>query len=321
MEGPTSQICTYCPNKLKNKQQLRRHIREVHGIRKILKSVYCDENGCDKAFLSVDELRTHLQTHSGYDTIAVSTVLNFSTKYEFDEWLREEENRTRTSFTLARGIKKTKSHEIIKYECARSGIFKSRGSSIRRLKTQGSKKCGFRCTAAIIAKISKDGVEVTYFSQHRKHDFLLGHLPVFKRDRIKIAGGPPETKTADDLSIIITKLDDIRTMCVEKKITSKKVNKILDYLNEVEELLKTSDDTVILNKDKIAIPGSSIESCNKIAISQKRPSSVKYPKCSQKSKSEKPYINKKPNEVQYQLFNELVISTGNDHQYTLNVTL
>lgn len=53
----------------------------------------------------------------------------------------------------------------------------------RQLKSQGSKKIGYHCTAQIIAKMCEKSVSVIYYKDHYKHDFVPEHIPIV--DEIK----------------------------------------------------------------------------------------------------------------------------------------
>lgn len=65
-----------------------------------------------------------------------------------------------------------------RFICRRSGTYSSQGTGKRQLKTQGSKKIGYSCTAQLIVKVLEKEVIVDYYKNHYKHDFLLSHLPL-----------------------------------------------------------------------------------------------------------------------------------------------
>lgn len=74
------------------------------------------------------------------------------------------------------------------YICSRSGEFTSSSEWERQLKSQGSKKIGYHCTAQIIVKMCENSVSVMYYKNHYKHDIVPEHIPIADEIKETIAG-------------------------------------------------------------------------------------------------------------------------------------
>lgn len=88
-----------------------------------------------------------------------------------------EENEQKVHFILTRGKDARKDFVVSYYSCNRSGNFSSKSSGIRQLRYQGTIKTNFTCCAQIIKKVYQNHIEVTYFKEHYKHNFVSAHLP------------------------------------------------------------------------------------------------------------------------------------------------
>ena len=97
-------------------------------------------------------------------------------------------------------------HEVWYYYCNRAGIYQTRGTGKRQLKTQGSAKVGEQCTAHMRASknLVSGHVDVQYCSTHHNHDTRLGHLRLPEEDRLQIAAKIQQGVTMNRI------LDDIR---------------------------------------------------------------------------------------------------------------
>ena len=93
------------------------------------------------------------------------------------------------------------------YQCNRSGVFQSKGTGKRRLKSQGSSKIKIHCTAAITLTVNHttQSVKAEVCHTHYGHQTRLGHIRSSAQDRLQIAGKLAQGVTLDKI------LDDVRS--------------------------------------------------------------------------------------------------------------
>ena len=100
----------------------------------------------------------------------------------------EVESATNTVYIKSSGLKKSKDKTDY-YYCSRSGYFKSKGSGIRAMKSQGTSKIYSYCTSKMILhQLKNDSLEADIVTTHYGHDISLGHLRIAKQERQAIAG-------------------------------------------------------------------------------------------------------------------------------------
>ena len=115
-------------------------------------------------------------------------VLNLYSYLEFEEWKMKVESATNTVYIKSSGLMKSKD-KMDYYYCSRSGYFKSKGSGIRAMKSQGTSKIYSYCTSKMILhQLKNDSLEADIVTTHYGHDISLGHLRIAKQERQAIAG-------------------------------------------------------------------------------------------------------------------------------------
>ena len=105
------------------------------------------------------------------------------------------------------GDKTTEGCTTSYYQCNRSGVFQSKGTGKRRLKSQGSSKINSHCTAAITLTVyhTTQSVKAEVCHTHYGHQTRLGHIRLGAQDRLQIAGKLAQGVTLDKI------LDDVRS--------------------------------------------------------------------------------------------------------------
>ena len=110
---------------------------------------------------------------------------------EFQRWKDEYEGGSDTLFVKSTGEKGQGSTTTTTYYyCNRSGIFYSKGTGQRHVKSQGSSKLNAHCTAAITVRrnIHSTILHIFVCKSHYGHTCSLGHIRLSEADRLSIAG-------------------------------------------------------------------------------------------------------------------------------------
>ena len=112
------------------------------------------------------------------------------------------------------------------YYCNRSGFFISESTGQRHLKSQGSSKLHFHCTAGMTVKrhVQEKSVTVDICHTHYGHSPKLGHLRLPEAERLRIAGQLSQGVAFERV------LDDIRDS-VQSKFTRIHLTTRKDVLN------------------------------------------------------------------------------------------
>ncbi|KFM71731.1 hypothetical protein X975_24732, partial [Stegodyphus mimosarum] len=63
-------LCVYCEKSLKNSVQLRKHLRNVHKVRKEPNHIKCGEEDCLESFSTLMNYREHLEKLHKYKNIS-----------------------------------------------------------------------------------------------------------------------------------------------------------------------------------------------------------------------------------------------------------
>ncbi|GFU82685.1 c2H2-type domain-containing protein [Trichonephila clavipes] len=121
----------------------------------------------------------------------------------FEEWEKEEEIRTKSSFVKHGGAKKVTNKQFTYYMCHRSGISIIKSGRKRNEKIGGSVKCGKTCPAFMTSiREQQEAIKITveYQSVHAGREMEVGKLNLHGDDRRNLAAllkaGVPSTKTS-----------------------------------------------------------------------------------------------------------------------------
>ncbi|GFU46385.1 c2H2-type domain-containing protein [Trichonephila clavipes] len=121
----------------------------------------------------------------------------------FEEWKKEEEIRTKSSFVKRGGAKKVTNKQFTYYMCHRSGISIIKSGRKRNEKIGGSVKCGKTCPAFMTSiRKQQEAIKITveYQSVHAGLEMEVGKLNLHGDDRRNLAAllkaGVPSTKTS-----------------------------------------------------------------------------------------------------------------------------
>lgn len=171
--------CPKCKNNYSTAYSMYRHMRKVHNcdINRCV-TLYCPIENCNQSYDRYNALDTHL-THVHYADIRKET-LNFSTLSDFETWLKDITEGTKTKF-----IKRSCNNSYRYYRCHRSGLPKTSTEKINTMKS--SVKIGRHCPSRIIAKITDGNVQVEFVPTHIGHDCEIAKLPLSQKKRLDIA--------------------------------------------------------------------------------------------------------------------------------------
>jgi len=187
--------------------------------------------------------------------------LNFENENTFQDWKKEIERQSVCKFVLLKG--KTKYSE--NYTCHRNGYFKPRGTGIRYLKTQGTKKINAYCLAAIKVRKENNQFHVKYTKTHVGHDNEICHIdlsPTKKAEiACKLANRIPPSAILDEVRstyktdcverVHLLTYKDILNICEEFKISKdykKHQNDAISVDLKVEELKQSAKSCVLYYK-------------------------------------------------------------------------
>ena len=153
---------------------------------------------------TLQKLTNHLESDHQLEIEITDTT--FADYAEFTVWKEDLERETHSSYVLKCAPVMTQEYRVSYYYCNRSGKYKPEGHSKRQLKSQGSTKIGFQCSAHI--KVSEHLVNkkvfVKFCSTHYNHDLQLAYLKMPEKTRLEIAN---KLHLGVDIQRI---LDDIR---------------------------------------------------------------------------------------------------------------
>ena len=154
-------------------------------------------------FPTLNCLTDHLEKSHKED---ISSTQHFFTNYnEFKDWKRKEMS-TRSLYVKVSGCRVHGVNRKRYFYCHRSGVFQTKGNGLRAMKTQGTCKIAFFCTAHM--KVSEDTitgkVTVSYCKNHTGHDLEICHLRIPTVTKLWIASKLQIGVTVDII------LDDVR---------------------------------------------------------------------------------------------------------------
>ena len=155
----------------------------------------------------LEKLVVHLHVEH-HEKIEIKETI-FNNSEEFQKWKESIERETNSSFILRSAPATTLDNTTSYYYCNRTGIYKPEGKGKRQLKSQGSNKIGYQCSAYIRATqlMGRKEVSVRYCLDHYNHDLQLAFLRIPEQTRMEIA-------RKLQLGVTIERvLDDIRETC------------------------------------------------------------------------------------------------------------
>ena len=125
-----------------------------------------------------------------YDGWCVTNQLLLFFFTDFMAWKEQFEKNTNTWFVKNSGKKLSDNSATTYYYCNRSGYFKSKGTGLRHLKSQGTSKVDAHCTASLTVNREDPNasIKVQVHSTHYGHEEALGHIRLSDSDRLAIAG-------------------------------------------------------------------------------------------------------------------------------------
>lgn len=143
---------------------------------------------CDFSSKLRNDVEKHLREVHKIEEVTNYKVLFFLTNDEFIKWKKDIEKSTNTIFVQLCGTQRSKNVKTTYFYCNRSGYFAPKGAGKRALRVQGSSKINSVCPAKI-KKIEKDnyGIEVHYLDAHLGHVNDLQHLRLQKEEKDEIA--------------------------------------------------------------------------------------------------------------------------------------
>ncbi|GFX23529.1 putative zinc finger transcription factor protein 17 [Trichonephila clavipes] len=146
---------------------------------------------CDEKFRNMKELKEHYKEY--HEDIQLKHEKHvFNTDEGFEQWKREEEVRTKSSFVKNGGARKgAKNRQYTYYICNRSGIAKFKTERKRQAKKDGSVKCGITCPAFMkcTRELEEEAIKITveYQSVHAGHEMQVDKLRLHQEDRRNLA--------------------------------------------------------------------------------------------------------------------------------------
>ncbi|XP_076253249.1 uncharacterized protein LOC143191761 isoform X2 [Rhynchophorus ferrugineus] len=170
--------CESCKRTYINVSSMNRHLRTFHPekiepvkisvVRNIMRCALCEHT------TSKSQLIDHMQ--SLHNMKIEQETLKFDSLENFEIWKGNIERTTNASFVKHRGTYIGKKCNTTKFECHRSGIFKSRSKGEGHNKHHQSVKIDSYCPASI--KLTQNGIkyEVEFIKTHVGHINTLAKL-------------------------------------------------------------------------------------------------------------------------------------------------
>ncbi|GFT06701.1 c2H2-type domain-containing protein [Trichonephila clavipes] len=136
------------------------------------------------------ELKKHyIECHDDFELKHEKHV--FNTDEGFEEWKKEDEIRTKSSFVKRGGAEKVTNKQFTYYMCHRSSISIIKSGRKRNEKIGGSVKCGKTCPAFMtsIREQQQEAIKITveYQSVHAGREMEVGKLNLHGDDRRNLA--------------------------------------------------------------------------------------------------------------------------------------
>ena len=154
---------------------------------------------------SLEKLVVHLHVEH-HEKIEIKKTI-FNNSEEFQKWKESIEREKNSSSILRSAPATTQDNTTSYYYCNRTGIYKPEGKGKRQLKSQGSNKIGYQCSAYIRATqiMGRKEVSVRYCLDH--YNLQLAFLRIPEQTRMEIARKLQLGVTTERV------LDDIRETC------------------------------------------------------------------------------------------------------------
>lgn len=179
-------VCPHCNFTSSTKGNLKKHVARVHKKNEHTPEPKhtCDQ--CQRKFFSLNEMKSHYASDHDYRPVYEEHC--FPTMSAFHSWKEKMEKDTHSHFVVVTGVKRDSAGKKVRYfYCHRSGKFRPHGTGKRKLKRQGSVKCGRRCFAMMTATESRKGVNVVFQRTHLNHDSDVSHAVLSDSERAAIA--------------------------------------------------------------------------------------------------------------------------------------
>lgn len=211
--------------------------KKSHRALKQIKCPLCQYTGFSRDIL--------IQHYTGDHFLQIENEkLQFDTFEEFELWKANIERETFASFTKYGTTKRP----TMLYACHRSGVFKSGGKNLRKLKAQGSNKIGGFCPARINLKMKGNKCEISFCKSHvgHKQEHDLNHLFLTKAQRELVAAKIAAKIPFDDI------LNEVRDSISDRHLERTHLLKKKDLYN-IEQSFKLSKSAVHQSNDAISI--------------------------------------------------------------------
>lgn len=162
-------IFTCCNKQFKLKDSYQKHRRRSHKEYEREKSVSCNVDDCHDKFWTVNELRLHMNDEHGVRMEMFHQF--FSTKMEFETWLKEYEQDTNQRFVKPTGIKPGKGIDEISrrtYNCRSTGFEERKvfEELDHARNAKGSCRMNGHCTAKMVLIETRTGYELFFYKTH-----------------------------------------------------------------------------------------------------------------------------------------------------------
>ena len=185
-------------------------------------------------------LTTHIEKDHNIETETDTKM--FDDFEEYRVWKNDFEAKTHSQFVQKCAPITTGNTRVYYNYCNRAGKYKPEGKGESQLKTQGTTKIGYQCSAYVKATedLINGKVHVAYCSTHYNHNLQLAHLKIPYNTRLEIIKKLELGVTLDRV------LDDIRDTCDgginrEHQVTRKDLHNIKHRYN-IEGIVRHKND-------------------------------------------------------------------------------
>ena len=182
--------CDICQKTFANKQTLKKHKQKIHEVNFTTHgNIICSE--CEEGFKTRKEILFHIE--NSHETAIKTEKIYIERNEDFEQWKSEVERNTSSKFIKLSTTTLSSGQKCITFKCHRAGKPKVAVSTGKRHpKMGGSNKTGYFCTAYIEVKSTTCKelfpAEINYCLHHFGHDCDVGHLPLSRDEKNKIAG-------------------------------------------------------------------------------------------------------------------------------------
>ncbi|KFM81060.1 hypothetical protein X975_20238, partial [Stegodyphus mimosarum] len=172
--------CNDCEKIFSKQHFLRAHERTEHG-----KSYICNmKRKCPLCDFSSTKAELMKHFENSHNVCIITENLQFPSFQEFIVWKKDIETKRKCTFSVERGVQKTKLNTKHFFVCHRSGNYTPQGNGLRHLKLQGSKKINGFCPASITVTETDRKCYVHYLKTHVGHKNETGHTFLSEDDKM-----------------------------------------------------------------------------------------------------------------------------------------